>query len=178
MEHDPKQFASDSLQGKRILELGSGCGLAGIAMMMKGADMTMTDLPQVVESLTSVNASTLYGQLSTKGSGSFPNPLKPPHIVSLDWNDYERLSNPSSGLSAPYDIVLLTDCVFSASLAPALIGVIKFACGPRSVVYCCHEIRDEVRMSINNQTFIFLGDFLIRISSLLIQYRRKLMQYS
>lgn len=41
---------------KRVLELGSGCGLAGIAMMMKGAYLTLTDLPDVVEQLTLRNA--------------------------------------------------------------------------------------------------------------------------
>lgn len=42
------------------------------------------------------------------------------------------------------DIILLTDCVFSAQLAPALVGQIKRLSGPKTEIYCCHEIRDEV----------------------------------
>ena len=143
MEHDPKQFSPDFLAGKRVLELGSGCGLAGLAMMMKGADVTMTDLKPVINALTTVNATNIYGELMSKGSGATPRPLIPPRAIPLDWTEYEHLGE-SGIFSPPYDIVLLTDCVFSPVLAPALIGVISFACGPRSLVYCCHEIRDEV----------------------------------
>lgn len=45
---------------------------------------------------------------------------------------------------APYDYVLLTDCVFSATLAEPLVNTILCGCGPRTTVICCHEIRDEV----------------------------------
>lgn len=37
LEHDPKQFSSDILHNKRVIELGSGCGLSGIALMLKGS---------------------------------------------------------------------------------------------------------------------------------------------
>lgn len=49
---------------------------------------------------------------------------------------------------APYDYVVLTDCVFSAKLAVPLVNTILCACGPRTTVLCCHEIRDEVRMTL------------------------------
>jgi hypothetical protein len=42
------------------------------------------------------------------------------------------------------DIVLLTDCVFSLDLVPALVDTIRGMCGPKTEVYCCHEIRDLV----------------------------------
>jgi hypothetical protein len=45
---------------------------------------------------------------------------------------------------APYDFVLLTDCVFAAELAVPLVNTILCCCGPRTTVLCCHEIRDEV----------------------------------
>jgi hypothetical protein len=43
----------------------------------------------------------------------------------------------------PFDIVLLTDCVFSALLVKDLVSTILKYTGPRSTVICCHEIRDE-----------------------------------
>ena len=33
------------LQGKRVLELGSGCGFVGIAVACMGANVAVTDLP-------------------------------------------------------------------------------------------------------------------------------------
>jgi len=61
------------------------------------------------------------------------------------------VSEPANGSSfqiirrqAPYDYVILTDCVFSVELAQALVNTILCCCGPRTTVICCHEIRDEV----------------------------------
>lgn len=49
---------------------------------------------------------------------------------------------------APYDYVVLTDCVFSAELAVPLVNTILCGCGPRTTVLCCHEIRDEVMCQV------------------------------
>ncbi len=38
-----------------LLELGSGCALAGLAFAMRGARVVLTDLPAVAEQLTSPN---------------------------------------------------------------------------------------------------------------------------
>lgn len=45
---------------------------------------------------------------------------------------------------APFDFVVLTDCVFAKELAVPLVNSILCCCGPRTTVICCHEIRDEV----------------------------------
>lgn len=47
---------------------------------------------------------------------------------------------------APYDYVVLTDCVFAKELAVPLVNTILCCCGPRTAVICCHEIRDEVHI--------------------------------
>ena len=49
----------------------------------------------------------------------------------------------ASNCNEGFDIILLCDCVFSEQLVPDLVRNIIEACGPRSVVYCVHEIRDE-----------------------------------
>ena len=36
------------VQGKRIIELGSGCGLVGIVLAALGADVALTDLPMTM----------------------------------------------------------------------------------------------------------------------------------
>lgn len=56
MEHNPKDFQASKLADQTVLELGSGCALAGSAMMLRGAKVTFTDLLGVVASLTERNA--------------------------------------------------------------------------------------------------------------------------
>lgn len=56
IENDPREFSIENLHGKRLIELGSGCGLAGLSCMMRGAVVTLTDLQCVTEALTTPNA--------------------------------------------------------------------------------------------------------------------------
>lgn len=55
MEKNIKDYDYHKLNGKKVIELGSGCGLGGIAFMMKGAIVTFTDLKNVIEKLTIKN---------------------------------------------------------------------------------------------------------------------------
>jgi predicted nicotinamide N-methyase len=55
MEKTYKDYDTKTLAKKTVLELGSGCGLGGIAFMMKGAEVTFTDLEPVTKRLTELN---------------------------------------------------------------------------------------------------------------------------
>lgn len=54
-ETNSADFEPSKLASKTVLELGSGCGLAGITYMLRGAKVTFTDLEPVVEMLTARN---------------------------------------------------------------------------------------------------------------------------
>ena len=75
MECNPKDYDSSKLAGKTVLELGPGCGLAGIAFMMRGAVVTCTDLSDVTIALTmkNVNVSSsipsIYHTIPTHSDG-------------------------------------------------------------------------------------------------------------
>lgn len=134
--------------------------------MLRGAAVTLTDLPGVVDALTEKNANTVFSQVALTSSASDEPALtsfKRPLVFPIDWIDSlqnteekgdekraedgknkDSQSNSQSNIAKQcYDVVLLTDCVFSASLSVALVATILRFCGEKSSVICCHEIRDE-----------------------------------
>ncbi len=48
LEH---RYAKDHWSGKRVLEVGAGCGLVGLALGLQGADVVLTDREEVVPTL-------------------------------------------------------------------------------------------------------------------------------
>ena len=142
IEHSPRDYSSERVAGKRLIELGSGPGLAGIAMMMRGAKCTLTDLEIVTRSLTEENANNMYNICkSNLFTSSFE--LTRPEVMPLDWTvQYPPTES--------YDYILLTDCVFSPYLAEPLVSQLLRLSDRKTEVICCHEIRDEEA----NATFI------------------------
>lgn len=49
-------FPISDMMGKSVIELGSGCGLAGLAFLLRGASVVLTDLAAVVQNCTKPNA--------------------------------------------------------------------------------------------------------------------------
>lgn len=67
--------------------------------------------------------------------------------MSLDWTDSQKNT---TELLPSYDIILLTDCIFSMELVDHIIQTINFYSNSKTTVICCHEIRDE----ITNNAFV------------------------
>ncbi len=136
IEHSPRDYSIEKVAGKRLIELGSGPGLAGIAMMMRGAKCTLTDLEIVTTSLTEKNANVTFNTCKSRlYTSSFE--LTRPEVMPLDWT--EEYSPPSES----YDFILLTDCVFSSRLAQPLVTQLLRLSNRSTEIICCHEIRDE-----------------------------------
>ncbi len=113
--------------------------------MIKGAQVTLTDLARVTNALTVPNAQSTYARINSLGSSKFPH-LSQPIVLPLDWSDREASMAIHSGEGNPFfDIILLTDCVFNQSLTPYIIATLREHSNHRTEVYCCYEIRDEVK---------------------------------
>lgn len=99
----------DGIRGKKVLELGSGCGLVGLVLADQlGADVTLTDLPSVVDNLMANVAANPVGRDSNGGRT---------RVKPFCWGD------PIDELLAdgPFDYVVGTDVAYSELLIPTLL---------------------------------------------------------
>ncbi len=105
------------LLGKRrtsafhVLELGAGCGIAGIALaqMMPDCSVFLTDLPEAQEMLQ-MNIDN--AQLSHGSSA---------HLGLLEWGT----ELPSELLADKIDLVLISDCTYNADSCYALVDTLS-----------------------------------------------------
>ena len=96
-----KELSSmDKLAGKRVLELGSGTGLAGMALMLKGCKVTFTDLQPVVEHITVPNVNKVYKHCMSNGNTTNGGvTMYEPVVYPIDWTGTDT---PSLPLPTPY----------------------------------------------------------------------------
>eukprot|EP00697_Spironema_sp_BW2_P007718 gnl/Spiro4/22079_TR10865_c1_g1_i1.p1 gnl/Spiro4/22079_TR10865_c1_g1~~gnl/Spiro4/22079_TR10865_c1_g1_i1.p1 ORF type:complete len:241 (-),score=74.52 gnl/Spiro4/22079_TR10865_c1_g1_i1:48-710(-) len=89
-------FSPDFFVGKRVVELGSGTGLVGIAFALKGAEVVVTDKQEVLE-LMQTNVAT-----------NCPPPCEISARV-LDWGDKAA----ALSLNPPFEFVVGADVVYN-----------------------------------------------------------------
>ncbi|KAH9608277.1 hypothetical protein KSS87_000329 [Heliosperma pusillum] len=128
------RFCPSKLKGKRVIELGAGCGVAGFGMAMLGCDVITTDQKEVVPLLqrnVKRNISTVMqanGNLDSFGS------IK---VAELDWGNNDHLQ----AVDPPFDYVIGTDVVYAEHLLDPLLQTICALSGPRTTIVLGYEIR-------------------------------------
>lgn len=118
---------SASLAGARVLELGSGCGLAGITAAKLGAAVVcMTDRSGALSHLqTNINLNGVSDVAST---------------MALDWSS---LSDPAAALSGNgYDLVLAADVLYAKDSLASLAETMLAACKSGAEVLLAQRRRD------------------------------------
>jgi hypothetical protein len=89
------------LQGVRVLELGSGTGVCGIACALLGADVLLTDLEAALP-LLEVNVGSNAAAIGAAGGNV--------RVQALRWGEAALL--PDIRAAAPFDLVIGSDVVF------------------------------------------------------------------
>ncbi|KAI3768014.1 hypothetical protein L2E82_18445 [Cichorium intybus] len=98
----------------RILELGSGTGIVGIAASaILGADVTVTDLPHVLQNLK-FNVDANSQVLSPRGGQV--------HVSPLSWGENEEME----AMGREYDLIIGSDVVYHDNLYDPLLQTLKF----------------------------------------------------
>jgi predicted nicotinamide N-methyase len=103
-----RRFGTSGLQGKRLIELGSGCGVLGISAGLLGGEVILTD------------AKVALTQLSQNVELNLP-PLEFPnvHVCQLKWG--EDVSAALHPHAVPFDFVLASDVVYNEDTVDALL---------------------------------------------------------
>ena len=146
----------------KVLELGAGAGLLGLAVAARGAKATvLTDHPNAMPLLErnvrrnsalfetraelvgkkrkkrgDANADTETTTTTTSTSKSKPK------CMPLDWTNDAHVD--AVAAEGPFDIILATDVVFNESLVTPLLAAIRACGGPRTVAYVCVQERCAV----------------------------------
>lgn len=108
------------LQGRKVLELGAGIGLAGIAARIVGAELLQTDYSEAALRFIRVN--------------SLSNGLAEPQLLLADWRRFPRI-----GL---FDMILGADILYEKTLHPSLIRIITDHLNPEGTVWLADPGRD------------------------------------
>lgn len=114
---DPLSAAITSVKScprLRILELGSGTGVVGIAAAaILGADVTVTDLPHVLPNLNfnvEVNSTVLAPRAGQV------------HVAALSWGEKEDME----AVGREYDLIIGSDVVYHDNLYDPLLQTLRF----------------------------------------------------
>lgn len=132
----PISVLSGLLQNPRstplhVLELGSGCGVVGIALaeLLPQCSVFLTDLPEVEEIITHNIAA------------ARPAPSSKVEFQTLDWD--EPVSD--DVFPDPLDLILISDCTYNADSLPALVSVLDQLVhrSPKAIVLVALKRRHE-----------------------------------
>ena len=112
-----------------VLELGSGCGIVGIALaqLVSGCSVILTDLPEAMEILDHNISTARVAQQSKLAK------------LSLDW-DHEI---PSAVKSSVLDLIVISDCTYNSDSQSALIRTLcaLVALSPDAYVIVSMKVR-------------------------------------
>ncbi|KAF8039480.1 hypothetical protein BT93_B1876 [Corymbia citriodora subsp. variegata] len=143
------RFCPSKLKGKRVIELGAGCGVAGFGMALLGCDVVTTDQAEVLPLLrrnVERNTSRIL-QMNPDSFGSI-------QVAELDWGNMEHIK----AVHPPFDFIIGTDVVYAEHLLEPLLETIYALSGPRTCILLGYEMRStsvhEQMMQMWKRSFV------------------------
>ncbi|KAH7442622.1 hypothetical protein KP509_03G096900 [Ceratopteris richardii] len=124
------------LQGKRGIDLGSGCGVAGLGFALLGLNTLLTDIAPVLPALRrNVKKNVASTSLASAGrTDSFVGKVK---IAQLYWGN----ANQIAVTKPPFDFIIATDVVYLENIVEPLLATFCALAGPSSIILLGYQIR-------------------------------------
>ncbi|KAI8984157.1 hypothetical protein BDF20DRAFT_858299 [Mycotypha africana] len=152
-ENQRKNSSNSTKNIKTCLELGSGCGLAGLTMASLGYQTVLTDLPDVIHYVLEKNCQDatkditdwwyyLHHHLTTSSTADL---IQPPSIIvePLDWLKIDVDSTYSQETNVFYNYILASDCIYEVELVEPLLKCIRHYSSTSTIILIAVERRDD-----------------------------------
>ncbi|KAF5751575.1 protein N-lysine methyltransferase METTL21A [Tripterygium wilfordii] len=128
------RFCPSKLKGKRVIELGAGCGVAGFGMALLGCNVVSTDQIEVLPLLKrNVERNTSRIMQMNPGLDSIGSI----EVAELDWGNEDHIR----AVGPPFDYIIGTDVVYAEHLLERLLRTIFALSGPKTPILVGYEIR-------------------------------------
>ncbi|KAL2613080.1 hypothetical protein R1flu_024772 [Riccia fluitans] len=133
------EFSRAKLAGKRVIELGAGCGLAGLGMALLGCDVVVTDQVEVLPLLLRNVERNLSRAKYTASDNSYMGSIGKVDVAELDWGNEAHIA----AVEPPFDYIIGTDVVYKEQYVEPLIYTILALAGPKTTVLLGYEFRSS-----------------------------------
>lgn len=120
--------------GKRVLEIGSGTGIVGIALAKMGAEVLLTDLSHI---LPHTRRNILLNWPEEQAQSEQQTEHKFIRSMTLDWNLNHLPPGP------PFDVIIGCDVVYCHGNMNGLRNILLETAPPSAVVYLAYDNRGD-----------------------------------
>ncbi|KAI5084501.1 hypothetical protein GOP47_0000670 [Adiantum capillus-veneris] len=133
------EFSHPKLAGKRVIELGAGCGLAGLGMALLGCQLVATDQVEVLPLLIRNLERNMARATHSPSESPFLGSLGTVEVVELNWGDEAQIK----ALKPPFDYIIGSDIVYKEQLLEPLVATLIGLGGPKTTILLANEYRSS-----------------------------------
>ncbi|CAM9988676.1 unnamed protein product [Laminaria digitata] len=132
-------FPEDHFVGRRMIEVGAGCGLTSIYGALRGANVTITDMD------TAKCVDNVEANLAPRGMEANAT------VRRLKWGSAEELTS----FEPPYDVVVAGDCLYEEACIVPLLQTMWALAGPSTEVLLCGVVGHGILDSFLSQVDLY-----------------------
>lgn len=133
------EFSNLKLAGKKVIEVGAGCGLAGLGMALLGCHVVATDQIEVLPLLSRNIKQNMAQARQSPSENPHLGSLGTIEVAELDWGNLEQIR----ALNPPFDYIIGTDIVYKEQLLEPLLASFLRLSGPKTSIMIANEFRSS-----------------------------------